>query len=79
MDNPESLQGNRPSLRDAVENMNKTGSQSQVFKNITGFIMIQSMAKAGIKKHGQVAIDALYREFLQLDDMDVFQASTSRT
>jgi hypothetical protein len=29
-------------------------------------------AKAGIKKHGQVAIDALYQEFLQLQDQDVF-------
>jgi hypothetical protein len=29
-------------------------------------------AKAGIKKHGQVAIDALFQEFLQLHDLDVF-------
>ncbi len=30
-------------------------------------------AKAGIKKHGQVAIDALYKEFLQLHDLGVFE------
>jgi hypothetical protein len=29
-------------------------------------------AKAGIKKHGQVAVDALFQEFLQLHDLDVF-------
>jgi hypothetical protein len=52
--------------------MNETGSQSQVFKFITGFIMTQMTAKAGIKKHGQVAIDAVYREFLQLNNMKVF-------
>jgi hypothetical protein len=32
--------------------------------------MTQMTAKAGIKKHGQVApIDALYKEFLQLHDL----------
>jgi hypothetical protein len=35
--------------------------------------MTQMSAKAGIKKHGQVALDALYNEFLQLHDLEVFQ------
>jgi hypothetical protein len=31
-------------------------------------------AKAGIKKHGEVAIDALFKEFSQLHDLGVFLA-----
>jgi hypothetical protein len=42
-------------------------------KFITGFIMTQMTAKAGIKKHGQVAIDALMKEFQQLNDKSVFK------
>jgi hypothetical protein len=34
--------------------------------------MTQMTAKARIKKHGQVAINALYWEFLQLNDMNGF-------
>jgi hypothetical protein len=30
-------------------------------------------AKARIKKHGQIAVDALYQEFLQLHDLGVFE------
>ena len=36
--------------------------------------MMQMSAKAGIKKHGQVAIDALFEEFFQLHDLGVFLA-----
>jgi hypothetical protein len=36
--------------------------------------MMQLTAKAGIKKHGQVTIDALFREFLQPNDLGVFLA-----
>jgi hypothetical protein len=39
----------------------------------TGLMMTQMMAKVGIKKHGQVTIDVLYQEFLQLHDLGVFQ------
>jgi hypothetical protein len=35
-------------------------------------IMTQMTAPAGIKKHGQKAIDALLKEFCQLDDKSVF-------
>jgi len=35
--------------------------------------MTQMTAKAGRKKHGKIAIDALYREFLQLHDQRVFE------
>jgi hypothetical protein len=49
-----------------------SGSNTEILSYITGFIMTQMMAKAGIKKHGQVAIDALFQEFLQLHDLGVF-------
>jgi hypothetical protein len=32
-------------------------------------------AKAGIKKHRQVTVDALFQEFLQLHDLDVLTDS----
>jgi hypothetical protein len=55
-----------------VRDMNVTGSTIKVFEYVTGFIMTQMTAKAGIKKHGQVAADALFQEFLQLHDKTVF-------
>jgi hypothetical protein len=36
--------------------------------------MTQMSAKAGIEKHGQVAIDALFEEFSQLHDLGVLLA-----
>jgi hypothetical protein len=60
-------------LRDAVLEMQHSGSSAKVVKVITGFIMTQMSAKAGIKKHGQVALDALYSKFLQLHDLEVFK------
>lgn len=62
-----------PSLREAVQEMFASGSKGEVLNCITGFIFNQMTAKAGIKKHGKVAIDALYQEFLQLHDLDVFE------
>ena len=62
-----------PTLREAVETYNTSGSDTELLSCITGFIMTQMTAKAGIKKHGQVAINALYQEFLQLHDLDVFE------
>jgi hypothetical protein len=53
--------------------MNDSGSNVKVFEYIRGFIMTQMAAKAGIKKHGQVAIDTLSQEFLQSRDLGVFQ------
>ena len=64
-------------LREAVEEMQRTGAQHDVLKCITGIIMTQMSAKAGIKKHGQVAIDALFEEFAQLHDLGVFLAQDS--
>jgi hypothetical protein len=62
------------SLRDAVMDMQGSGSCVKVVQYVTGFIMTQMSAKAGTKKHGQVALDALFQEFLQLHDLDGFNA-----
>jgi hypothetical protein len=40
---------------------------------IVGTILTQMSASAGIKKHGKTAIDALFREFAQLNDKSVFE------
>ncbi len=40
--------------------------------------MMQMTAKAGIKKHGQVAIDALFNEFSQLHDLTVFRPQDAK-
>jgi hypothetical protein len=61
-----------PTLQNAVMEMQSTGSNVEVFKYVTGFMMTQMTAKAGIKKHGQIAIDALFQEFSQLHDLGVF-------
>ena len=67
-----------PTLRESVQEMQKTGSKTEVLKYITGFIMTQMTANAGIKKHGQVAIDALFQEFSQLHDLGVFEGQDAR-
>jgi hypothetical protein len=61
-----------PTLREAVEEMQRTGEKESVMNCLTGIIMTQMSAKAGIKKHGQVAVDALFEEFSQLHDLGVF-------
>jgi hypothetical protein len=60
-------------LREAVQEMQRTGANHDVLKCLTGIMMTQMSAKAGIKKHGQVAIDALFEEFAQLHDLGVFE------
>ena len=42
-------------------------SLDDIYKYIFGHIMTQMTATAGIKKHGQAAVDALLQEFCQLD------------
>jgi hypothetical protein len=63
-----------PELGEAVQEMQNTGSTANVLKCMTGIIMMQMTSKAGIKKHGQIAVDALFQEFLQLHDLEVFRA-----
>ena len=63
-------------LREAVQEMQRTGSKTPVLlKTVTGIIMMHMTAKARIKKHDQVAINALFvEEFFQLHDLGVFLA-----
>jgi Reverse transcriptase (RNA-dependent DNA polymerase) len=48
-------------------------------KEITGYIMTQMTATAGIKKHGNKAVEALLAEFCQLDDKKVFKPMVAST
>ena len=40
---------------------------------IAGHMFMQMMAEVGIRKHGQVAVDALFKEFVQLHNLEVFE------
>jgi hypothetical protein len=50
-------------LREVIQEMQRTGCNHDVLKHITGIIMTQMSAKASIKKHEQVAINALFEDF----------------
>jgi hypothetical protein len=82
MDNPANTQSyefqflkygddNAPALWEAVKEMQRIGCDSNVLKRVTGTVMMQMTATGGIKKHGQVAIDAIFNEFSQLHDLTV--------
>jgi hypothetical protein len=43
------------------------------WKDVFGFVMHQMTATAGIKKHGETAVRAMFKEFAQLDDRDTFE------
>jgi hypothetical protein len=64
----------KTSLRDAVIEMQNGDPGTNVVKCITGFIMTQMLAKAGIKKHGKAAVETLFQEFLQFHELGVFKA-----
>ena len=42
-------------------------------KHVFGFILNQMSAKAGIRKHGKAAEEALMREFAQLEQLSVYE------
>jgi len=74
MDKPESSQSYEAGIQlfqDAVETIAE--SPTDVYKYIYGPVITQMSAMAGIKKHGQPAIDALLAEFGQLDDKNIFK------
>jgi hypothetical protein len=50
-----------------------------IYKYIFGHIVTQMSATAGIKKHGQAAVDALLQEFCQLDSKNVFEPLAAST
>ena len=51
---------------------------SDTIKRVYGFIMTQMTAKAGIKKHGRAAEEALMREFAQFETLNVHEALDAR-
>lgn len=55
-----------------VKTLRSSGSDTYVMECIPRFIMAQMMAWASIRKHGQVTINALYQDFLQLHNLAVF-------
>jgi hypothetical protein len=57
----------------------QTGHRHEHAHFVFGHVMTQMTATAGIKKHGQRAIDALLKEFSQLDDKSVFAAVDAGT
>jgi len=68
MDNPvssKSYESGVQMLQQAADKMDE--SVDDIYKYIFGHIMTQMTATAGIKKHGQAAVDALLQAFCQLD------------
>ena len=59
-------------LQAAWDETVRTGSASHVHRYVTHFMMTQMTAKAGIRKHGQAAINALMKEFAQLHNQETF-------
>ena len=73
MDNPPNTWSYDPQfqmLQHAATTLNE--APHDMCKYIFGHIMTQMSATAGIKKHGQKAVDALFKEFSQLDEKSVF-------
>jgi hypothetical protein len=54
-------------------------SLDNIYKYIFGHIMTHTTATAGVKKHGEAAVDALLQEFCQLDRMNVFEPLDAST
>jgi len=61
-------------LQQAADRMDE--SLDDIYKYIFGHIMTQMTTTAGIKKHGQAAVDALLQEFCQLDSKNVLNHLT---
>ena len=49
------------------------------FRDTVNTIMTQMSGKAGINKHGQSAIDALFKEYTQLNDQSVFKGLVAQS
>jgi hypothetical protein len=63
-------------LQQAVEKVDE--SPKDLHEYACHFMFTQMTADAGIKKHGQLAVEALMAEFAQLDDLKVFQGKHSK-
>jgi len=80
MDDPvssKSYESGVQTLQQAANKMDE--SLDDIYKNIFGHIMTQMTATAGIKKHGQAAVDALLQEFNQFDSKNVFEPLDAST
>jgi len=80
MDDPENSKSYESSvqmLQQAADGMHET--PNDIYKYICGHIMTQMTATAGIKKHGQAAVDALLQKFCQLDNKDIFDPINAST
>jgi hypothetical protein len=64
-------------LQQAADKMDEL--LDNIYKYIFGHIRSQMTATAGIKKHGQAAVDALLQEFCQLDSKNVFEPLDAST
>jgi Reverse transcriptase (RNA-dependent DNA polymerase) len=53
--------------------------QQSTIKTVTGFVLTQMSASAGIKFFGQPAIDAMHKEFCQLHTKGVFSPQDANT
>ena len=60
------------SLEEAVRLHETTNDPSPLQHHLTGVLLNQMSARAGIKKHGDKTKEVLFSEFLQLNDMRVF-------
>ena len=58
-------------LQRAVQSLGE--QPHNMHRYVHGYVMTQMTATAGIKKHGQPAVDALLAEFAQLDNKNVFK------
>ena len=45
-----------------------------LYEHVTHFIINQMHTKEGIRKHGQAAVDVLFKEFLQIDTTGIIKA-----
>jgi len=61
------------SLHEAVDQAVQGASFAMLHQYVTHFIMTQMSMKAGVKKFGHLAVEALYKEFLQLHNKTVFE------
>ena len=58
-------------LQQAVEKIYE--SPKLMFGYIVGHVFTHMTSEVGIRKHGQVAVDALFKEFVQLHNLEVFE------
>ena len=55
-----------------------TPGRTEMHHQVVGHVMTQMTANAGIKKHGDRAVEALLEEFCQLDDKGVFEPKDAK-